>query len=392
MRDSLIGLAGIAAFVGLVVLACAQYAQVFVRSVPITVQSERAGLLLDPGAPVKLNGVIVGRVTAVRTEGNGATIGIGLDPATVADIPSDVFARIVPPTLFGAKYVDLVVGPAPSVQPIAAGAVIDRSRVSVEINATFEHTVQTLDAAPAVKLNAALSAVAGTVDGHGAQLGHVLVDLNTYLRQFNPSLPALTGDLPPAAATSNLLADAAPDLVHALDNAGALSDTLVDQRDALAATLRDTTDFADYTTEFLRRNADGLDRSLHLFAPVTALLARYSPAVPCVLGGLTHNAAVLRPIIGGSTWGGTARNAHVLFTLDTGREAYHYPTDLPTVAETSGPSCYGLPVVHRTVPYQRFDTGVPPYAQRRDSVGLGQLPIGLDVLGQLVPNRAAGPR
>jgi phospholipid/cholesterol/gamma-HCH transport system substrate-binding protein len=375
-RHSVIGLAGVAALVAVVALCVATYAQVFTRSVPVTVHADRSGLLMDPGAMVKLNGVVVGRVSSVRTNGAGAALGLALDAGLAAEIPSDVAVHIVPPTLFGSKYVQLVVAPTDAAAPIAAGAVIDRSRVTVELNDTFAHAVQTLDSMPAVRLNAALGAVAGTLDGHGEQLGRTLVDLNTYLRGFNPSLPALDEDLAPLGATTDLYADVTPALVDTLRDGGAVSDTFVQRRDSLRALLvgldRVSVDGAD----LLRDSEDGLADTLRLYDPTVRLLARYSAVLPCVLGGLTRNASLMRAVMGGA-----ARNANLLVTLGASRDAYRYPRDLPVVAETGPPSCYGLPSVPGIVPFQRFNTGADPLPGRHDSFGIGDPPVGLALQG-----------
>ncbi|GAA5163094.1 MCE family protein [Pseudonocardia eucalypti] len=375
-RHSAIGLAGAAAFLAVVALCVATYAQVLTRSVPVTVQADRSGLLMDPGAMVKLNGVVVGRVSSVRTNGDGAELGLALDAGLVAHIPSDVAVHIVPPTLFGAKYVRLLVAPIDTAAPIAAGAVIDRSRVTVELNDTFAHAVQTLDAMPAVSLNAALGAAAGILDGRGEQLGRTLVDLNTYLRGFNPSLPALAADLPPIVATTDLYADVTPPLADTIRDGGAVSDTLVRRRDSLAALLVGLDRVSADSADLLRDTEDGLAGTVSRYAPTARLLARYSTALPCVLGGLTRNASLMRVVMGSA-----ARNANLLVNLGAGREAYRYPRDLPIIAEAGPPSCYGLPSVPGIVPFQRFDTGADPLPVRHDSFAIGHPPGGLALEG-----------
>jgi phospholipid/cholesterol/gamma-HCH transport system substrate-binding protein len=394
LRYPLLGLTGVAAFVGMVALCVALYGQAFLTSVPVTVLADRSGLLMESGAAVKLNGVVVGQVSDVSTDGAGARIGLALQPRMVGHIPADVSAQIVPPTVFGAKYVSLV-PPANTGhfvgRPIAAGAVIDRSQVTVEINGTFEQILLTLNAMPAAKLNEALGAVAGTLDGRGAQLGTVLVKLDAYLRQFNPSLPALTADLPRAAATADLYADITPDLVRTLDNTGAVSDTLVDQQAQLGAFLLSLTHLGDQTADVLHENEDAIPTTLDTLRPTSRLLGQYSPILPCLLAGVVNNDTLLRAVMGGPAMGGTHRDANVLFSVERSQPAYQYPADLPKIGASNPPNCYGLPAVHGAVPHQRFNSGADPYPTDHEGVTLGQVPIGVALFGDTFPLNGTQP-
>ena len=56
--------------------------------------------------------MIVGEVRSVSSDGRKATIDLALQPRTVGLIPANVSARLLPKTLFGEKFVDLVLPPA----------------------------------------------------------------------------------------------------------------------------------------------------------------------------------------------------------------------------------------------------------------------------------------
>ena len=84
------------------------------KTVPLTLVSDRAGLVMENGAKVKLRGVQVGEVTSI-----GADAGVPgpifrsctlkMDPGPFQYLPSNVEAEIKSSTAFGAKYVDLIV-------------------------------------------------------------------------------------------------------------------------------------------------------------------------------------------------------------------------------------------------------------------------------------------
>ena len=124
---------------GLVIWLClALYSQAFRSYDVITVEADRTGLLMDPGADVKLHGVVVGRVGEVTADQDGATLTLEVDKGRLAEIPADATVRIVPPTVFGAKYVELRTATAPGGPALEPGTVISGARVTVEINQTFD--------------------------------------------------------------------------------------------------------------------------------------------------------------------------------------------------------------------------------------------------------------
>lgn len=89
--------------------------------VPLTLVSTRAGLVMEPGAKVKLRGVEIGQVGSIGIDAaNHSTLNLRIDPKPFAYLPGNVEAEIKSSTAFGAKYVDLVVlaqGASPALNP-----------------------------------------------------------------------------------------------------------------------------------------------------------------------------------------------------------------------------------------------------------------------------------
>src|SRR5690242_10670238 len=103
------------AVIGLLAGICiAEFNQVWKTTVPVTLQVQRAGLQLLKGSDVKLRGVVVGDVESINSNGDGAIVKLRLDPRRVKKIPENVSARLIPKTVFGEKYVDLVMPSNPS--------------------------------------------------------------------------------------------------------------------------------------------------------------------------------------------------------------------------------------------------------------------------------------
>ena len=150
-------------------LAVGQYAGAFRSGVPVTLKVDRVGTQLDPKADVKVRGLVVGSVTSIHTDGDGATVALSLDPKLVDQIPADVTARLLPKTLFGQKFVSLVPPAAPGPRRIAAGAVIgeDRSRSAQEVERVLDDLLPLLQAVRPQDLATTLGALSQALQGRG---------------------------------------------------------------------------------------------------------------------------------------------------------------------------------------------------------------------------------
>lgn len=80
--------------------------------VPVTLVSDRSGLVMEIGAMVKMRGVQVGRVGKADSGHDAVALQLQIEPGQIGKIPANVEARISVLTAFGAKFVDLI--PPPS--------------------------------------------------------------------------------------------------------------------------------------------------------------------------------------------------------------------------------------------------------------------------------------
>ncbi|MGB8502590.1 MlaD family protein, partial [Mycobacterium sp.] len=87
----LIGLATVAVVVIVVALAINQFRGGFAKSVPVTLLSDRAGLVMNPDAKVQMLGVQVGKVSSIEELPDGqAAIHLAMDPSQLDLIPHNV--------------------------------------------------------------------------------------------------------------------------------------------------------------------------------------------------------------------------------------------------------------------------------------------------------------
>ena len=111
----LAGLATVVAIGLIFVLAVVLFRGDLHKTVPVTVISDRAGLVMNPDAKVKMRGVEVGKVSSIESRPDGtAAIHLAMDDSQLHLIPSNVDVDIASSTVFGAKFVQLQ-APAPEV-------------------------------------------------------------------------------------------------------------------------------------------------------------------------------------------------------------------------------------------------------------------------------------
>lgn len=346
--------------VAIVAFALTTFGGGFTETVPVTVTSDRAGLVMDPQAKVKLRGVEVGRVASITQEGGEAQIHLDLDPAMLPMIPSNAAVDIKSTTVFGSKYVNFLVPADPSTQSLEAGAIIPAESVTVEFNTLFQHLSEVLQKLEPEKLNATLGAVSSALRGRGNELGELLEDTNDYLATMNPSLPALQRDLSAAAIVTNVYADSTPDLMRVLDNATTTSATIVSEQANLDMLLMNVTGLADTANQVLTENEQPLVTALGTLTATTTLLDEYSPALTCFLVGLNKGRIAFGPLAGA----GDKASIQLSSSFLLGDPAYTVEKDLPKIAASGGPNCYGLPDLNPKqgpAPFVVADTGTQPY-------------------------------
>lgn len=356
---ALAGLAGLVAIIVVFALAVGLFRGSFTETVPVTVVSDRAGLVMNPDAKVKMRGVEVGRVASIATRPDGqAVLKLDMNPSQLDLIPSNVGVDITSTTVFGAKFVDLLPPANPESQRLHAGQVIEGRHVTTEVNTVFQRLVTVLDKIDPAKLNETLGAVATAFDGRGEKIGRSLEDFNAFLAKINPSLPNLSHDIEASVPAFTAYGDAAPDLIGTFDNSIRLSNSIVEEQQALDEFLVSSIGLADIGNDVIGGNRQALTDLLHVLVPTTSLLGEYHEMLACGVGALV-------PFVNA----GNFQYSHILFNagLTLGTERYRWPEDLPKVAASTGGRSFckelGLPDVppEFRVPFLVSDSGSNPF-------------------------------
>ena len=344
---------------------------------PLTLVSDRAGLVMEDGAKVKLRGVQVGEVTNIGAETGAAgplsKLTLKIDPEPFKYLPSNLEAEIKSSTAFGAKYVDLIVPPDASPERLKPNSVVRSRNVTVEVNTVFQNLEGVVKSIDPAKLNSILSAMAESVRGKGDVIGQAITDSNDVLPEVNPRMETVQQDWQLFGQTAKVYSDAAQNIVSILDSFSTTSKTISNNAQALDTLLLSSVGFSNAGINTIGGNQTNLVRAMNILDPTTALLMKYSPTYTCLFQGaqwfLEHG--------GRDAIGGNGKSVIMDAALLAGDDPYRYPDNLPIVNATGGPggrpSCGSLPdpLANFPVKYLVTDTGFGTGLDVRPNPGIG---------------------
>lgn len=351
----------VAIIIGIIALAAAQFLDYFADTDTVTLDADRAGLVMNPQAKVRMRGVTVGHVGKITSTGQGVRLRLDIDADQMHLIPADVRAIIRSNTVFGAKSVDFLPGTSGG-PALSAGAHLGTDRVQVELTTLYQQLVDVLAQIHPEKLNTVLGTLDTALSGRGDRLGDGLVELSQLLGKVNPHLDALNDDFRLGATVTNTYADVGQRLMRIVDNATDLGNTLRTNASDLDALLVNATGMADTINGILAPNKSTIIAMLSDLNPTARLLGYQSPGIACFF---TATAAAAKKAEGvfGLTTGYLSLNAGLL----PGKDPYRYPQDLPEVAADGPPTCadgLGNPSSRAHTPFYVSDNAPQPYQPR----------------------------
>lgn len=342
--------------------------------VPVTVTSDRAGLVMENGARVKMRGVQVGQVAAVEGGEESIRLELQIYPDQAKHIPVNVQAEIRATTLFGAKYIDLIPPPKPSPNRLSAGTVIRSRNVTTEVNTVFQQLTNVLHRISPQKLNAVLSALSEGVRGQGEQLGQAISDGNQVLIALNPRAEAMRADWQAVTGFAHTYGAAAHNIDSALDAASTISSTITEQSSDVDSLLTNVIGFSQSGIELLGPNNTNLIEAINTAQPTTSLLMKYNPELTCLLLG---GKKVLDDGFGDIVGGANGKSLIIDAAIMLGDDPYRFPDNLPTIAAKGGPDgkpgCGSLPDVSANWPHRQLitNTGWGTGIDLRPNPGIG---------------------
>ena len=356
VRRRVLGLAYLVLVAALITLSIAIYNKVFTKSVDVTLKADHTGNQLITDSDVKVRGLIVGRVSAIKVDSGShactehtltcVSVTLALDPDKVDLIPKNVSAQILPKTLFGEQYVSLTLPDNPQ-SHIATGDVIpqDRSQGALETEKVLGDLLPVLQAVQPAELNATLTAMAQALQGRGEQLGQTLVTMDRYLKAANPYTKSLVDDLKKLGQVALTYNQAAPDLRDTLDNLLTSARTVIEKKVQLDRLLNSVTDTSGVLQSFLSDNEQRLIRITGQTDKIYRVLNTYAPEYTCLLAGLVK----LNNLTSASVVNNQIQLGAQLDTTNLGSYSAKYGSKYPAgnppikIITGYGPHCFGLP-------------------------------------------------
>lgn len=317
-------------------LTYAVFTQKFEEYDEVTLQTSTIGLQLPERADVKVRGVIVGEVLDFEPTADGADVTLGIYPGELETIPAGVTGSIVPKTLFGEKYVSLVVPDQPTDEHLQAGQTIERTVVSTEVEQVLSDLYPLLRTVQPAALNQTLTALSTALEGRGEEIGENLETLDSYLKRINPEIPALVEDLRLTAQVSDNYADLMPQIAQIIDDTIVTTGTLQEREQKLNALFDDVSAFSDTARDFLATNEQNLIRLSEVGEAQLRVFARYAGVYKCLTEGI---------VTAGERQAEAFRGFMLHIVLETlpHQPRPYGPQDAPTFGEDRGADCVNLP-------------------------------------------------
>ncbi len=340
--DVLLGLTYGLVVVALVGGAVLAYNRAFVPRSDVELRTDSVGNALQKGSDVKLHGVPVGEVAKISTAPDGAVLTLALKPDVLKRLSPDTTARLLPKTLFGERYVDLQSTSASVGDHLEAGATIhqDASSDAIELQKVLDELLPLLKSIQPEKLQATLNELATMLRGRGGELGDTLQAWGEYVQRLQPSVPLLTEDLGRLATVADTYADAAPDLLTALDDLTTTSSTLVDKGSALTEVYQRVIASADESRGWVASNANTIEILSGESRKALEAAAPYARTFPCLL----RSARQFIPRMDKALGKGTSKpGLKVVLNVSPPRSGYQPGRDTPRFGGGGTPSCPYVP-------------------------------------------------
>jgi virulence factor Mce-like protein len=231
------GVPAVAIALGVTVLVFASFGGTFSRYVEVTAQLPASSTAVDLNSPVEYRNVTVGNVVSQgKSEPGGlVSVTIHLKPSKVHAIPAEVHATVSPVSFFGNEYIVLVPPDHPGPGTLRAGQQIQALATgeTASVQALLSDLDHLLIELHPGQLDAALTALAGAIQGQGTSLGQNFVHGNHYLQGMLPLWPTVVADLQAFVPVAGSFAAATPNILQILANQTVTSRTVTGSADAV---------------------------------------------------------------------------------------------------------------------------------------------------------------
>ncbi|MGI8679956.1 MAG: MCE family protein [Jatrophihabitans sp.] len=268
-------------------------------NVTVTASVGRAGDSLDTSDIVTYRDVIIGEVTSFSATGDGgARLKLRIQGAHAPAVPAGVTAIAVPASLFGATKIILLPPKNLAGPSLRDGMQVeaDRTPGAEGLQTALSDLYTLLTAVKPSQLDAALTAIASTLQGRGADIGRLIDQAASYLDTLAPAIPDLQRTIHSFATVTEQVARNSPALLASLSNALTPAAAIVRQQGAVRELLDIAPRVADDATNLLNRIGDNLVTVITNARPVLAALAEHPQSLADTLIGFRNVGTALNTV------------------------------------------------------------------------------------------------
>lgn len=194
-----------------------------------------AGLIFG-SAGVQYQGVHVGSLVGLDAGVTSSRLTMQIDAAQISEIPASVRVRVVPRTLFGDVFLELVPPEDPERgRRLAEGAElsVDTSSEAVQLANLYYRAAALMEQLRPEQLSVALDAMSQALQGRGAGLGETIDRMSTLATDLGPLVDAGIAAAPQVATVNEALSAATDDVVTIMANASELSQVVLEREDGI---------------------------------------------------------------------------------------------------------------------------------------------------------------
>lgn len=254
-------------------------------------------LNLSTGAPVKVNGLPAGAVTAIELDGTRARVSLAIDDAD--PLRSGSRARLRYDTPLGEVYVEVT--PAAKGEPLQDGDELDPSNTSTAptVEDTLAQASLLINGGGLGQLSTITTELNKVLGGREGAISSGLRTTNEFLRALNDSQGDLTATLRGVRSTAILLRERRITLRKAVTRIAPAADVLRENQAGLKRLLQQSDRVAARATDLLTGHEDELLQVLQQLGPVLQAVLASEDALVASLTNVQSTADLLNEAIPG---------------------------------------------------------------------------------------------
>jgi len=279
-----------ALLVGIVALIFESFGGAFSTYTVVQVQLPASSTAVALNSPVEYRNVSVGTVASQgrSVPGGLVLVTLHLNPAMLHLIPAGVEATETPVSFFGDPYIVLEPPAQIGTATLTAGATIPALQVgqTASLQATLGDLDTLLIGLHPAELDAALTAVAGALQGQGTSLGHNLDRGNTYFSQMLPLWPKVVADLKLLVPVTDQFASSTDNILSILSNQTTTGATINQQANAVRQAISGGAELASRTAALLAAIQQTYDILAADSGPFLKAISQNPKEIAQLLGGL----------------------------------------------------------------------------------------------------------